>query len=442
VSLTAPGIESFVSGGGVFGATTTSMGLPWPKGDPGELRSIASGLRAVTSELATTASDLSGAARHEGVWNAPASRSFAVAVTGLRTQMSKSQEELDDAARGVEQLARRLGDAQRRVKQLDTKVRRAKEAADAARLAADAASGRALDARRLEAGGGPSAEQEGQRAVAKERVATDAESDYQEVLRKAKTEAEQECRRVLRQDKATAATVGGVAVSAPFGGASFQVPPLPTSRLAGDVAPHYAPVLRHDSREKSFPIGVPFGYGPGPSGKGIQLDFWPRYRDNDHWFGPFFDHKGDFERVSVQLDGTGNLGVVSTEAHGKQQGKRRAHDIGRSGDQPILYPGRGSHADYPDSGTNIANHADFPSPDLTDGKGRAVDTRPLVRDIRTDPELNTGKKVDTRVSPVEQAAARPLPADLDSLDRTRGALPEAPEPPPLIGPLIGPVHIP
>ena len=434
----------FAHGGSVFGATTTSMGLPWPKGDPGELEGVASKLRSVTDELAATATDLSGAAQHEGVWNAAASRSFATAVRGQRTQMSKSQEQLDDGARGVQLLARRLEEAQDRVRRLDDRVRRAKEAADAARLAADAAYTRSLDARRTEDSGGPgaagTADDVARESIAKERAATEAEGDFAEVLRKAKAEAERECHEVLSRDKATARVLEGVAVSAPLGGASFQVPPLPTSRLANHVAPHYAPILRHDSEEDSFPTGVPFEYGPGPAGKGIQFDFWPRYRDNDHWApGGAFDHDGDFERISVQLDGDGNLDVVSTEAHGAQQGKRRAGDMDTQGDQPVLYPGRGSHATYPDSGTNFADNGHFPSPDLTDGKGREVDTRPMVRDMRTDPELNTGHKVDTRESPVDQARDRPLPEDLDSLERSDGAAPELPEPPPIIPTPWGPV---
>ncbi|MBA2752310.1 MAG: hypothetical protein H0U41_08765, partial [Actinobacteria bacterium] len=207
----APG--GFANGGSVFGATTTSMGLPWPKGDPGELEGVASKLRSVTDELAGTATDLSGAAQHEGVWNAAASRSFAAAVRGQRTQLSKSQDQLDDAARGVQLLARRLEEAQDRVRRLDDRVRRAKEAADVSRLAADAAYTRSLDARRTEGSGGPSATgtaaDAGQESITKDRAAVDAEGDLAEVLRKAKAEAERECHEVLSRDKATAGILEG-----------------------------------------------------------------------------------------------------------------------------------------------------------------------------------------------------------------------------------------
>jgi hypothetical protein len=68
----------------------------------------------------------------------------------------------------------------------------------------------------------------------------------------------------------------------------------------------------------------------------------------------------------------------------------------------------------------------------------------MVRDMRTDPELNTGDKVDTRESPVDQARDRPLPEDLDSLERSDGAAPELPEPPPIIptplGPILNPIR--
>jgi len=405
---------------------------------------VASKLRSVTSELAGTATGLSAAAQHEGVWNAAASRSFAAAVRGQRTQLSKGQEQLDDAARGVEQLAGKLENAQEPVLRLDDRVRRAKEAADAARAASDAAYFRSVEGRRAEAGGGPgaarTAEDLAKELITRERAATDAEGDFAEVFRKAKREAEQECDQVARADKATARILDGVAVSAPLGGASFQVPPLPTSRLANHVAPHYAPILRHDSKEQVFPNAVPFGYKPGPDGKGIQFDFWPRYTVNNHWEPTGrASHDGDFERISVQLDGDGNLDVVATEAHGAHQGKRRAGDMDTQGDQPILYAGRGSHATYPDKGTNIADNADFPSPDLTDGKGRQVDTRPMVNDMRTEPELNTGDKVETRDSPVDQAQDRPLPEDLDSLERSDGALPELPEAPPIIPTPLGPI---
>ncbi len=438
MSLLSPG--AFGRGGSVFGETTTSMGLPWPKGHPGTIKAAASRLNAVASRLEGASGDLSTAAEHDGVWNAPASRSFAAAVRGLRSEMSRARGQLNEAAGALKELAEKLKAAQERVRDLDEKVRQAKERADATRLRADKLHVRVLEARRVEASGGPSADGLAQDSIVAERAAGDAEADFEAILKRAMKEAEQECREVLQRDKATAGVINGVAVSAPFGGASFQVPPLPTSRLANDVAPHYAPIIRHDSEETSFPINVPFTYGPGPKGKGIQLDYWPRYPDNNHWEPTgLSDHPGDFERVSVQLDGEGRLDVTATEAHGHQQGKRGADDMDTRGDQPVVYAGRGSHANYPEAGTNFTDNADFPSPDLTDGKGREVDTGPLVDDMRTQPELNTGETVDTRKSPVEQAEERPLPEDLDSLERSDGAAPEAPEPPPIIPTPIGPL---
>lgn len=430
---------SLLSPGGATSGLTfgelTSMGLPWPKGDPGAIRAAAGRLRTVPTELAATSTRLTAASQHDGVWDAAASKSFAAAVSGLKAELSRGQGELDGAARAVDRLAIRLQASQDRVRRLDEKVRRAKVNADALRLQADTAASLAFDARRGQLGGGPSGDAAGQDSAAKERLATGAETEYETVWRKARADAQQECDGILELDKSTARIVGDVATSAPFGGASFTVPPLPTSRLANHVAPHYAPILRHDSEEEVYPDGVPFAYKPGPDGKGIQFDFWPRYTVNDHWEPTTLsDHDGDFERISVQLDGQGNLDVVATEAHGAQQGKRRADDMDRQGDQPILYPGRGSHATYPDRGTNIADNA-FPSPDLTDGKGREVDTRPMVNDMRTEPELNTGDKVETRDSPVDQIQDRPLPEDLDSLERSDGAAPELPEPPVIPRPL-------
>lgn len=357
MSLLSPG---GATSGLVFGELTP-MGLPWPKGDPDATRAAASGLRTVPTELAATSTRLTAAAEHDGVWNAAASRSFAAAVRGLKTELSRGQEELDGAARAVERLAERLQASQDRVRRLDEKVRRAKERADALRIQADTAAALALDARRAEAGGGPSGDAAGQRSIGKERPAIGAETEYEEVWRKARTGAQQECDEILEQDKATARIVGDVATSAPFGGASFTVPPLPTSRLANHVAPHYAPIVRHAGGEEDFPIGVPFGYKPGPDGKGIQFDFWPRYTVNDHWEPTGrSDHPGDFERVSVQLDEDGGLDVVATEAHGKQQGKRRADDMETSGEQPIVYAGKGSHATYRTEGTSTSPKTSHP----------------------------------------------------------------------------------
>lgn len=418
--------------GALLGESTTSMGLPWPKGDPGQVKAAASKLNTLATKLTSDSSDLSRAAEHEGVWNAPASRSFATAVRGLRSEMSRAQGQLNDAAGALKELAQRIQLARQRIRDLDEKVRKAKERAEAARLGADKAFQSLGGARRTEAAGGASADDANRASVAAEGKAVDAEGDYEDVLRKAKKEARQECDEVLRQDRATARALK--AAKAPFGGRKGKVPPLPTSRLANHVAPHFAPILRHDSAERSFPTSVPFGYKPGPDGKGIQLDFWPRYRDNDHWAPRgFFDHDGDFERVAVQLDGEGKLDVVATEAHGAWQGKRRAEDMETRGGQPIVYAGLGSHALYPEKGTNYADKVKtrvrgkdvpFPSPDLTGGE-RELDTRGMVKDMRTEPDLNTGQKPypgdHSPDSPVKQAQDRPLREDLDSFERSDGA---------------------
>jgi hypothetical protein len=88
----------------------------------------------------------------------------------------------------------------------------------------------------------------------------------------------------------------------------------------------------------------------------LWLAYWFFYFYNDYnLIGPFIKaglHEGDWEMIQLRLDPAGqtpDLAVYAQHKHAEQQAWGQ---VQRVGDQPVVYPARGSHASYFSSGTH------------------------------------------------------------------------------------------
>jgi hypothetical protein len=93
---------------------------------------------------------------------------------------------------------------------------------------------------------------------------------------------------------------------------------------------------------------------------GHYITYWFFYAYND---GPFpggaDNHEGDWERISVKLDGTNRATAVSYYQHEGSK-ELRWGQVPKQGSHPIVYSARGSHASYARPGTyglqKVAGH--------------------------------------------------------------------------------------
>ena len=86
----------------------------------------------------------------------------------------------------------------------------------------------------------------------------------------------------------------------------------------------------------------------------LWLAYWFFYFYNDYnLIGPLIKaglHEGDWEMIQLRLDGAGETPDLAVYAQHKHAGQRSWSQVERVGDQPVVYPARGSHASYFASG--------------------------------------------------------------------------------------------
>jgi len=107
----------------------------------------------------------------------------------------------------------------------------------------------------------------------------------------------------------------------------------------------------------------------------LWLAYWFFYFYNDYnLIGPFIRaglHEGDWEMIQLRLDPTGAVPDLAVYAQHKHAGQRPWNQVERVGDQPVVYPARGSHASYFSAGVHwTGDWFDFadgkrPAPPLT-----------------------------------------------------------------------------
>jgi hypothetical protein len=119
-------------------------------------------------------------------------------------------------------------------------------------------------------------------------------------------------------------------------------------------------------------------YGHAATGKQdgrLWLAYWFFYYYNDYnLLGPFIKaglHEGDWEMIQLRLDPAGANPDLAVYAQHTHAGQRPWNQVERVGDQPVVYPARGSHASYFTAGLHWTgdwfDHADGrrPGPPLT-----------------------------------------------------------------------------
>ena len=87
------------------------------------------------------------------------------------------------------------------------------------------------------------------------------------------------------------------------------------------------------------------------------LAYWFFYFYNDYsLIGPLIKaglHEGDWEMIQLRLDPAGQQPDLAVYAQHKHAGLRPWSAVEREGDQPVVYPARGSHASYFSAGIRL-----------------------------------------------------------------------------------------
>lgn len=165
-----------------------------------------------------------------------------------------------------------------------------------------------------------------------------------------------------------------------------------------------APVVVHDSRERSLLTSVAAASVPAPgrgsdrspavygrvtpaTGDGTWLQYWLFYarQDQDRGIVRTGRHAGDWEMVQLRLDPRGR---PTQAVYAQHSGAERCSwsEVQRRDGHPVVYSARGSHASYLRPGVRDRM---FPDPnDEADGRGPASHPR-LVRVTATSPRWMT-----------------------------------------------------
>jgi hypothetical protein len=99
-----------------------------------------------------------------------------------------------------------------------------------------------------------------------------------------------------------------------------------------------------------------YGHCATGSDNRLWLAYWFFYFYNDYnLIGPLIKaglHEGDWEMIQLRLDPAGDVPDLAVYAQHKHAGQSPWSQVERVGDQPVVYPARGSHASYFASGVH------------------------------------------------------------------------------------------
>jgi hypothetical protein len=123
----------------------------------------------------------------------------------------------------------------------------------------------------------------------------------------------------------------------------------------GDPSHSYVAQARALHAQPKYANRVYGHWATGADGR-VWLAYWFFYFYNDYnLIGPLIKaglHEGDWEMIQIRLDPPGQAPDLAVYAQHKHAGQRRWTDIERVGDQPVVYPARGSHASYFSAGVH------------------------------------------------------------------------------------------
>src|ERR1700761_5566158 len=99
-----------------------------------------------------------------------------------------------------------------------------------------------------------------------------------------------------------------------------------------------------------------YGHTATGSDGRLWLAYWFFYFYNDYdLIGPLIRaglHEGDWEMIQLRLDPTAMVPDLAVYAQHRHAGQRTWTQVEREGDQPVVYPARGSHASYFSAGVH------------------------------------------------------------------------------------------
>lgn len=277
------------------GGTPDVAGLPWPKGEPGELRAAASKMGRIGSQLRSDGARMVATAGSVSGWRGQAASAYAAGVSEYQNAFATAAGDLTGGAGALRELASDVQDAQDEVRDLAKKVEAAEEAARAARakatlLAAAAATAQAAASAADVVGFDAQAQalqnaasDAGQAAGSASSTAGSLEAEAARVRARAEQRATELVQRVEAKDASTAGKLRGVSIDAPLGGiGGHPYTGMPSSPLGRVLAPTYAPIYRLDGDEDHFPAD----YRNSIDGLTPYLDddgnwVWPLSNDED-----------------------------------------------------------------------------------------------------------------------------------------------------------------
>ncbi len=128
----------------------------------------------------------------------------------------------------------------------------------------------------------------------------------------------------------------------------------PDDRI-GDPSHDYPAQARALHSQPQYANRVYGHWATGTDGR-VWLAYWFFYFYNDYnLVGPLIKaglHEGDWEMIQLRLDPTGAIPDLAVYAQHKHAGQRPWNAVERVGDQPVVYPARGSHASYFSAGVH------------------------------------------------------------------------------------------
>ena len=131
--------------------------------------------------------------------------------------------------------------------------------------------------------------------------------------------------------------------------------PVSAADRIGDPARNYVAQAEALHAQPQYANRV-YGHSATGSDERVWLAYWFFYFYNDYnLIGPLIKaglHEGDWEMIQLRLVLGGQVPDLAVYAQHKHAGQRPWNQVERVGDQPVVYPARGSHASYFSSGVH------------------------------------------------------------------------------------------
>ncbi len=146
-------------------------------------------------------------------------------------------------------------------------------------------------------------------------------------------------------------------------GSPMTAPTLTSDVIADTTARDEAAYVTEARAQHGVPDLADHAYGHAETGSDgrLWLAYWFFYFYNDdNLLGPFSHagcHEGDWEMIQLRLNPVGTAPDLAVYAQHGYADERPWDEVERVGDQPVVYPARGSHASYFSAGAHRAGRS-------------------------------------------------------------------------------------